>query len=214
MTFLLQAPVLLFAVVVHEYAHGRAALWKGDTTAQDAGRLTLNPLPHLDPIGSVLVPLILFVSQGFSPRFLVGWAKPVPVNPGMLRRGVRDLLPVSLAGPISNVLLATLASLLLGVLYRTGIGPALEPLGTMLHYGIVINCVLAVFNLIPVPPLDGASIALHFLPPSSRERYAALQPYALPVLLILMLAGAGSLLLAPARWATNVLLVVAALVAG
>jgi Zn-dependent protease len=213
-TFLLQAPVLLFAVVVHEYAHGRVALWKGDPTARDAGRLTLNPLPHLDPIGSVLVPLILFVSQGFAPRFLVGWAKPVPVNPGMLRRGVRDLLPIAIAGPISNLLLATLASVSLGILYRTGLGPSLEPLGTMLHYGIVINCVLAAFNLIPVPPLDGASIALHFLPPGMRERYAALQPYALPVLLVLMLAGAGSLLLAPARWAAETLLLIAALVAG
>ena len=126
MTFLLQVPVLMFAVVFHEFAHGFAALRKGDPTARDAGRLTLNPLPHLDPVGSIIVPLLLIVSQGFSPRFLIGWAKPVPVNPRNLRRGSTDLVAVSLAGPGSNLLLAVAASLGLGLLYRVGLGARAE----------------------------------------------------------------------------------------
>jgi Zn-dependent protease len=213
-TFLLQAPILLFAIVLHETAHAWAALWKGDTTARDAGRLTLNPLPHLDPIGSILVPLLLFVSQGFAPRFLVGWAKPVPVDPHRLRRGRRDLLFVALAGPASNLLLAGLSSVGLGMLYRFGIAIGGGALNLMLQYGIVMNCVLAVFNLIPIPPLDGASVILHVLPPDAARRYASLQRYALPVLLLLMIAGGGRVLLAPASWMAGGMFALSAAIAG
>lgn len=215
MTFLLQAPVLLFAVVFHECAHALAALWKGDTTARDAGRLTLNPVPHLDPVGSVLVPLLLLVSQGFAPRFLVGWAKPVPVTPHRLRRGGRDLLFVALAGPGSNLLLAAVSSVCLGLLYRAaGTGSVVGAVGLMLQYCIIINCVLAVFNLIPVPPLDGASVILHFLPTDAARSYASLQRYALPALLLIMVAGGSRLLLAPAYWIVHMLLGVSALIVG
>ncbi len=214
MNILLQLPVLLFAVVFHEYAHAYVALSRGDTTARDVGRLTLNPLPHLDPIGSVLVPLLLFVSQGFSPRFLVAWAKPVPIDPRLLRGGRGDLPSIALAGPASNVILAFGSGLALGVLYRIGLGPHVRAVHLMLQYGIAINCVLAVFNLLPVPPLDGASILLHFLPPGASRAYAAARVYALPVLLIVMLLGGGSVLLAPAYMATRLLLGLAALIAG
>jgi Zn-dependent protease len=211
---LLQLPVLLFAVVFHECAHAYVALSRGDTTARDVGRLTLNPLPHLDPIGSVLVPLLLLVSQGLSPRFLVAWAKPVPIDLRLLRGGKGDLTAIAFAGPASNVLLAFGSSLALGFLYRIGLGPHLGAVHLMLQYGVAINCVLAVFNVLPVPPLDGANILLHFLPPNASRTYAAARPYALPVLLIVMLLGGGSVLLAPAYMATRVLLGMAALIAG
>jgi Zn-dependent protease len=211
--FLLQAPVLLFAVVLHEYAHAVAALWKGDTTARDAGRLTLNPLPHLDPVGSVLVPLLLLVSQGFAPRFLVGWARPVPVTAHRLRRGRHDLLFVALAGPCSNLALAAASSVSLGLLYRANMAVAVGAVGLMLQYGIIINCVLACFNLIPLPPLDGASVVFHFLPSDVVLRYASLQRYALPVLLLIMVAGGGRVLLAPAYWIVDALFALAAFIA-
>ena len=177
--------VLVFSIVVHEVAHGYTAWKLGDNTAHDAGRLTLNPLPHIDPFGSILVPLILAFSGS---GFMFGWAKPVPVHPGRLNNPRNDHAKVAAAGPISNLLLALVFAVLLGLTVAVGGFPAAvrgghpEPslhnfLLTMFQFGIVINVVLAVFNLLPLPPLDGSWIVSRFLPREARANYENLRRY-------------------------------------
>lgn len=151
--------VFLFSVVVHEVSHGVMALKLGDSTAKDMGRLTLNPIPHLDPIGSILLPLLL-VATG-SP-FVIGWAKPVPYNPLALRKDMKyGPLKVALVGPGSNLALA----LITGLLIRLGQGFLSEVAIGLLIQIVFINVLLAVFNLIPIPPLDGSKILTVLLPP-------------------------------------------------
>ncbi len=164
-------PILLFSVVVHELAHGAMALRLGDPTARDAGRLTLNPLPHIDPIGSVLIPLLSLVTAG---RVFIAWAKPVPVNPSYFARIRRDEALVSAAGPASNLLLAggcSLAVIVVGFLawwLDVGEGSTgyamLSFCYQMFYGGAYLNIVLAVFNLLPVPPLDGSHLLAAVLP--------------------------------------------------
>ncbi len=164
---LIMAVPLLFAIVIHEVAHGWMALRFGDTTARDMGRLTLNPIPHIDPIGTIVVPLLL---QFSGSGFLFGWAKPVPVNPYNLRRPKEDMMWVSLAGPGANMVLAFACGMIIrGVkLMPVGLAGGSSPIGilvSMIYYGMIINLVLACFNLIPIPPLDGSKVLLRFLPP-------------------------------------------------
>jgi Zn-dependent protease len=178
MDFLLLLPVLLLSIVVHEVAHAWVARREGDHTAERLGRITLNPLPHLDPVGSFLVPLALFLLPG---GVIFGWARPVPVNPGNYRDPVWGDIRVSLAGVVSNLVLAVLFTVLLAVLFRVG-DPAttsatLDAVGRMLRFGILLNLVLAVFNLVPVPPLDGSHVVAHLLPPVLRERYREMGRY-------------------------------------
>ncbi len=163
---LLVIPVLLFSVILHEVAHGWVALREGDPTAYMLGRLTLNPLPHIDPIGSVVLPLLLWFSPG---HFMFGWAKPVPVNPRNFRKYRRGDILVSLAGVTANLLLAvcfTGVAVLAGHLGRVfpGALTVLTPLQVMASAGIIINLVLAFFNLIPIPPLDGSHVFYYLLP--------------------------------------------------
>ena len=163
---LLVVPVLLFSVILHEVAHGWVALKEGDPTAYMLGRLTLNPLPHIDPIGSVVLPLLLWLSPG---HFMFGWAKPVPVNPRNFRRYRRGDIMVSLAGVSANILLAaafTVVAVGVGHLGRAypGALTVLTPLQSMATAGIVINLILAFFNLIPIPPLDGSHVFYYLLP--------------------------------------------------
>ena len=166
---------LLFAIVVHEAAHGWMALRLGDSTARDAGRLTLNPLPHIDPIGSVIVPLLLFFS---NTGIMFGWAKPVPVNPYNLRDPKKDIMWVNLAGPGANMVTAFGCGMILRVIngftgsFFTG-SQGFGVLVSVLPYGMMINLVLACFNLIPIPPLDGSKILMRFLPP--RYEYLMMQ---------------------------------------
>lgn len=155
---LLVFPVFVLSIVVHECAHGVVALWNGDTTARDRGRLTLNPLPHVDPIGSLLLPGILMVSG--SP-FLFGWAKPIPVDWSRLRNPRNDQVKVALAGPASNALLALLFAALAALAPSQG---WFAPLKLMGIAGVVWNCALGLFNLIPIPPLDGSWLLMRFLP--------------------------------------------------
>jgi Zn-dependent protease len=160
-------PILLFSVIVHECSHGLVALWRGDTTARDAGRLTLNPIPHIDPVGSILLPgMMLMLRTGM----LFGWAKPVPVNVHNLHNPASDSIKVAVAGPLSNILLAFVFALAisLGVnVFHWTPRAFIEICG----WGIRINCLLAVFNLLPIPPLDGHWVLMRYLPPQAAMAY-------------------------------------------
>jgi Zn-dependent protease len=176
----LMAVVLLFSVIVHEVAHGYVALLNGDPTARMLGRLTLNPAPHIDMIGSILVPGLLLLSGS---SFLIGWAKPVPVNPLNFRNYRWGEFAVSAAGPLSNLVLAAIFS---GVL-RLGVeNPGLSQLAS---YGVMINILLALFNLIPIPPLDGSHILALALPRELARLYGHLQPVGMVIIIILMFTG-------------------------
>jgi len=196
MTFLLVAPVLLFSIVVHEVAHAWQARREGDTTAEQLGRITLNPIPHLDPIGSVILPVILAVTN--SPVFF-GWAKPVPVD----QRNFRELrggdIRVSLAGITANLVLAVLFTLLTTMLVAIGGGGLMEPLRRMCLYGIWINLVLAFFNLLPIPPLDGSHVLYRLLPGPLAERYqqAGRFGFLLIIALVFFFPGALATMLMP-----------------
>lgn len=151
---LFQIIILIFSVVVHEVAHGYAAYMLGDNTAKYQGRLTLNPIKHIDPFGSVVLPLILFLTGS---GFMIGWAKPVPFNPFNLRNQRWGEAIVAFAGPLSNIFIALVFGLLLRFSMSTGLVPNLEVL-QISSYIIFINLLLAVFNLVPIPPLDGSKI--------------------------------------------------------
>jgi len=182
-------PVLLFSVVIHECAHGYVASRCGDETARRAGRITLNPIPHIDPFGSILLPLLLIFTGS---RFLIAWAKPVPVNPANFRRPGRDDILVSLAGPCSNVMLAlsfTLVAVLGQVMMRILPVPVVvaQSLVFLAQYGILINLLLAVFNLIPIPPLDGSHILRQVLPRKGAAEFDKISRYGFLILLVLVM---------------------------
>lgn len=180
--------VLIFSVVVHEVAHAWQARREGDDTADRLGRITLNPLPHLDLMGSFIVPLMLHFSGS---GFLFGWAKPVPVNPANYRDFKWGDIRVSMAGIVSNLILAALSTVAAAVIFkvRSVVGPmglAGDYLSQMAMYGIVINLVLAFFNLVPIPPLDGSHVLFHFLPRSMALRYREMGRYGLMVMMGLL----------------------------
>jgi Zn-dependent protease len=163
------------------------ALWEGDDTAARLGRITLNPIPHLDPVGSVLVPLLMFFL--LPGGFIFGWAKPVPVNPRNFRDYKRGDIRVSLAGVTANFILAAVCALLLGpVLMLTGGGAG--GVGGFLYqaltFGMFINLILAVFNLIPIPPLDGSHVVSHLLPPKMAVKYREVGRYGIGILMLLL----------------------------
>ena len=174
-------PALLFSVVVHELAHGWVALRLGDPTARDAGRLTLNPIPHIDLFGSIIVPAISLLATG---RVFIAWAKPVPINPGYFRTPRRDSALVSAAGPVSNLILAfvlAIGTVAVGLAGRA-VAPEEGTMGAeavdfflrMCYGGMYVNVALAVFNLMPVPPLDGSHLMAAALPEKAAEMYARL----------------------------------------
>ena len=177
-------PVLL-AITMHEAAHGYVAWKLGDPTAMRAGRVTANPLKHIDPVGTLLLPGLLLLVRA---PFLFGFAKPVPVDFSKLRRPKRDMVLVAIAGPASNILLAILSALLIGL---GSILPASAGLWlvTNLENSIIINLLLAVFNLIPLPPLDGGRVAVGLLPRSLGWRLAKLERFGLFILLGLLFVG-------------------------
>jgi Zn-dependent protease len=193
---------LLFAMVLHEYAHGWVADKCGDPTAKMRGRLTLNPLAHIDPLGTIIVPLLCLLLPG---SFLFGWAKPVPIDARNMRQPRRDMALVAAAGPGMNVLLAVASGVLLAVLLsmdptllstdsRKHIGDAnsssativLLPLAVMAFYSVLVNVFLGVFNLMPIPPLDGGRIMVSLLPPRPAMVLARLEPYGMMVLVGLL----------------------------
>ncbi|RMD89149.1 MAG: site-2 protease family protein [Alphaproteobacteria bacterium] len=169
---------VLFAVTFHEAAHGFVAYRLGDDTAARAGRLTLNPFAHVDPFGTVLLPLLLILIGGIA----FGYARPVPVNGARLRHPRRDMIWVALAGPAANLLLAVLAAMLLPLASSTGEAFGGWALRT-LHVMVFFNCVIAIFNMLPVPPLDGGRVLLGLLPPPLARRYARLESVGLFLLI-------------------------------
>jgi Zn-dependent protease len=188
-------PVLLVSVVLHEVAHGWVALRQGDDTALRAGRLTLNPVPHIDPIGSIVVPMALLLMPG---SVLFGWARPVPVDPRNFRDYRRGDILVSLAGVAVNLLLAVacVALMVMAVwLARFAPGLALvwDVLYRMAGLGLILNLILTIFNLVPLPPLDGSHVVYHFLPPSVRGPYRSLGRYGLLVLMAMVFLVPGAL---------------------
>ena len=198
-------PIFLFSLVFHEYAHALAGTRLGDDTARLMGRLTLHPGPHVDPLGTVIFPLVGLLTGGF----VFGWARPVPFSPHRLRHPLRDAAIIAGAGPLSNVLLAlcavaALKPLQLASVFLPGpVGAALVAMGILT---IQINVLLAWFNLLPLPPLDGSKVVAFFLPPSLRDTMWAAQSFgALPLLLLFMVPGISAVLLAPARLLTGLL---------
>ncbi|MFO7891724.1 MAG: site-2 protease family protein [bacterium] len=192
MNFIPQIVVLLFSLIVHEVAHGYMALHLGDTTARDSGRLTFNPIPHIDIFGTIIFPVILIVIQ--SP-VLFGWAKPVPINPWRVQGGKKGLAKVSAAGPGSNLLLAVIFGVMFRI-YSSGSGIA-NPISRILFFAVFINIILAIFNLIPIPPLDGSKILMAYLPEHMAERYSSLQRYGFLLLFFLLFIGLFDLVILP-----------------
>lgn len=181
------APPLLLAITLHEVAHGWIALRCGDATARSQGRLSLNPLRHIDPIGTVLVPALLAIFGGF----IFGWAKPVPVNYHRLRQPKRDMALVALAGPGANLLMALGWGLVMTIGYhlQTGLPWLGKPLLMMGVAGIDVNVMLGVLNLVPVPPLDGSRVLAGLLPDRASEAMARMEPYGLIILVALLALG-------------------------
>jgi Zn-dependent protease len=193
----LMAVVLLFSIIVHEVAHGYVALLNGDPTARMLGRLTLNPGPHIDPVGTILLPLLLLISHA---GILFGWAKPVPVNPLNYRNLRWGEITVSAAGPLSNLALAVAFALLL----RLELGNV--GLLKLAYFGVTINIFLALFNLIPIPPLDGSHILSILLPRDLARLYHHLDPVGFVLILILFYTGILSAIIMPLYRAIAVLL--------
>lgn len=183
-------PILIFSVVVHELSHGWMALKLGDPTARDLGRLTLNPIPHIDIVGSVIVPLMSIAVSG---RVFIAWAKPVPVNPMNFRNVRRDDILVSVVGPLSNLGLAffcTLMFIAVALLSPAGGGGITDEvtkfLLRMFHGGIVLNIILGLFNMIPVPPLDGSHVLASVLPEKYGRKFRSIGFFGIFLLLALL----------------------------
>ncbi len=187
---------VLFAVVLHEVAHGWVADRLGDDTARWMGRLTLNPIKHIDPVGTIAIPLLLIIVG--SP-FLFGYAKPVPINFNKLRRPRQDMVWVALAGPVTNMLLALASALLLFVIVKlpASMGWAIEPVALMAQASIIINLVLCIFNLLPLPPLDGGRVAVGMLPGPAAYQLSRFEPYGFLIIVALLAFGWLQVLIGP-----------------
>lgn len=201
MNVVLIVAVLILSIVVHEVAHAWQARREGDDTADKLGRITLNPIPHLDPMGSFIVPALLYFSGS---GFLFGWARPVPVNKANYREPVAGDIRVSLAGIVSNLFLAVICTLFMAALVKAD--AVVGPFGSfgdtvydVLNYGILINLILAFFNLLPIPPLDGSHVLAHMLPDGLRRPYERVSEWGILVLIGIMylVPGAFSVVLWP-----------------
>ena len=177
---LLAIPVII-AITFHEAAHGYVALHFGDSTAKDAGRVTLNPLKHVDPFGTILLPAVLYFTAGF----LFGYAKPVPVKFGQLRNPRWDMIWVAIAGPAMNIALAIVSAILLRIVLTQGLTED-SPVIQVLVSSVQLNAILAVFNMLPMPPLDGSKVVAPFLPISLARPYLALEGLGMIILLLLI----------------------------
>ena len=202
-TVLIYALPVLFAITIHEAAHGYVARHFGDNTAYMLGRVTLNPVKHIDPIGTIAMPLLLYFAT--SGAFLFGYAKPVPVNFGHLRHPRRDSILVALAGPASNFVQALMWAILFTVLVAAGVDERffLE----MAKAGVLVNLVMWAFNLFPLPPLDGGRVVAGLLPPRAAWTFSRIEPYGFFIVLGLVVAGVvGTVWLRPLiAWGYSVL---------
>ncbi len=209
-TAVVMAPPIIFAIILHEVAHGWVAEKFGDSTARRMGRLTLNPIPHIDPIGTILLPIFLIA---MGSRFLFGWAKPVPVNFGNLRHPKREMIYVAAAGPATNLSLALVSAALYATLIT--VFPPLKtvfeifistlqipsvgqgstallvatPLVLMAGVSVVVNVILMLFNLIPLPPLDGGRVMVGLLPPKQALWFSKIERYGMVILVLLIMSG-------------------------
>jgi Zn-dependent protease len=201
---------VIFAITLHEAAHGYVAKHFGDLTADMAGRISLNPAKHIDPVGTILVPLMMFLVSKLmmGGGFLFGWAKPVPVNFNQLRRPKRDMLWVAAAGPGANLLMAFFWAMVIKL--GLGISESIyaKPMILMGIAGIEINVILMVLNLLPLPPLDGGRIAVSLLPNRLAWKFAQIEPYGFPILLILLISGVLGVILWPLITLTKYMIVI------
>ncbi|MEW6170710.1 MAG: site-2 protease family protein [Candidatus Omnitrophota bacterium] len=181
MGFIISLIIFFFAVIIHEISHGLVAYKLGDPTAKYSGRLTLNPFVHIDPVGTIILPIVLILMN--SP-VIFGWAKPVPVNFWNLKNPQRDMIWVGLAGPLANILLGLLLILALKSPFTTNIF-----LSDILKTAIIINLVLAIFNLIPIPPLDGSRVLMGLLPRETAIGYSMLEPFGFLIVFMLLFFG-------------------------
>jgi Zn-dependent protease len=180
MEFLFLIVILLFSIIIHEVSHGTIAYYLGDPTAKEEGRLSLNPLKHLDPIGSILLPLFLMILGG---RVIFGWAKPVPINPYNLRDQKYGSAKIAIAGPLVNLALALIFGLILRFFPIIKFAPGIL---LMFQYIVWINLLLAIFNLLPLPPLDGSHILFALLPPKYEKIKIFLNQFGLFILLFII----------------------------
>lgn len=194
-TIAIAALPVVFAITLHEAAHGYAARHFGDPTAWQAGRISLNPLRHIDPVGTVLIPLLILLFSAGS--FLFGYAKPVPVNFSRLRNPKQDMFWVALAGPAANLFMALVWAALLKLAWEMPVNDFTVPLSEMSKLGVIINCVLMVLNLLPLPPLDGGRIAVSLLPYPLASKFAQLERWGFPILLLLLFTGILGLVMSP-----------------
>jgi Zn-dependent protease len=198
-TIVLWAVPVVFAITLHEAAHGYVAKLFGDQTAWMLGRVTANPIKHIDPVGTILVPgaLLMLAKLSGGPAFIFGWAKPVPVNFGNLRHPKRDMLWVAAAGPGANLLMALAWALVLKLTFLVPTNYFSYPLQAMASGGVTINLVLMALNLIPIPPLDGGRIAVSLLPNRLAYRFAMIEPYGLIIVVALLLTHVLSVVIGP-----------------
>ncbi len=191
---------LLFAIIIHEVSHGWIAEKLGDPTARILGRITLNPISHIDPIGTIIVPGILLLTGS---HFLFGWAKPVPVNFANLRGGRRDMALVALSGPLSNFLLAVVSSIVFHLTFAVVTGPVgiydriITPIYMMASYSVVFNLVLMVINLLPILPLDGGRIVVGLAPVHIARSMERMERYGMLIVLLLIASGIWSYIVNP-----------------
>jgi len=190
-TLTIWALPVLFAITLHEAAHGYAARHFGDRTAELAGRISLNPLRHIDPMGTIVVPALILITSSLAAgsAMLFGWAKPVPVNFGRLRKPKADMLWVAAAGPLANLFMAIGWAVLFRLAMMMPDSDYAIPMARMADAGMQINAVLMILNLLPLPPLDGGRIAVSLLPAGPAYKFAQLEPYGFPILLLLLFTG-------------------------
>lgn len=197
---LIFAPSMILAITLHEAAHGYVAKHFGDTTAYMLGRVTLNPIKHIDPLGTLVVPLLIGWATNWN--FLFGWAKPVPVNFNNLRQPKRDMLWVAAAGPVSNLVQAVLWALLMAMLASAPAGPIATYWFSVAEAGILVNIIFAILNLFPILPLDGGRILASVLPNRISYAYQATERYGMIILIALIVTGVLGKLLSPLVYAS------------
>ena len=207
-TVAIYALPVLFAITLHEAAHGYVARHFGDMTAHAQGRISLNPMRHIDPIGTIIVPiLILLLTRNLvAGGLLFGWAKPVPVNYSALRKPRQHMALVAAAGPVANLTMALIWALILKFSLLSSAGRFSEPLELMSQAGIMVNLIFMFLNLLPILPLDGGRIVASLLPTRAAWRYSKLEPFGLPLLVLLLVTNVLSVVLGPLVGASDALI--------